>query len=352
MIIRSLCFCFILAFSPSSATSEAFSIIEWNGRMVLKMSGPIAEGTASRFSALARHIKPAEHGYPILLLDSPGGSVDEALLLSAALDETPFHTVIPNGAFCASACASIVFIAGRYRTVETFGRFGQHTCSARGVPNQECNDIISQHAVAHGVSYGAVSAFISYTPPEEVVWFAREDVDGWGISKYPGSEAVDFGLSEPRAMEFFFGEVPPGQRKWRLDFWNDGWRAFYRPVSDSEREWQVSQICIENIPSTLFLVVEIYGQKEIIEPELLDVRLSTDVFTIDDTDPEIWQNDHFATAIAVAIPEEKVMSWLTEVESFKFSVALREPYETILVEGILSGSRQNLIFAANHCDEW
>ena len=105
------------------------------------------------------------HGASVVLLDGPGGSVGEALRISKIFDDHVVHTVIPKGAKCASACASIVFIAGKYRTIEEGGLLGQHSCSLRGLKDQECNNLVSQHALEHGVSYGSVAMIVGYVAP-------------------------------------------------------------------------------------------------------------------------------------------------------------------------------------------
>ena len=326
------------------------TLVEWRGLKVLKLSGEIGLGTTEEFLGLAEQAEVAAHGYPILLLDSPGGDVWEALILSEALGEAPFHTVIPDGAECASACASIVFIAGRYRTVEPFGLFGQHSCEVDGVPDPDCNELIGQHALHNGVSYGAVNAFMSYVPPDEVLWFTREDVDGWGISLYPGSETAGFETSEPLVFKIITGKDAPAQSAWRLDFWNNGWRAFNRPVSDEKRELQLNQFCHEDAPGTLFLGMEIHGDVSQLEQIVERIDLITDVFSLSSEDPLVWQVDELVSMAAITIPTEQVIPWLTEVREYKLTITVDPPYDTIAAWGTLAGSRENLVFAANHCD--
>ncbi|WP_234853631.1 hypothetical protein [Paracoccus everestensis] len=343
--------CATLAASlPMAARAADFELIEWRGKTVLQMTGQIDTGTTDKFVAVADKTEPAAHGLPILLLDSPGGSVLEALKLSTALDDRPFHTVIPDGAACASACASIVFIAGRYRTMEAFGRFGQHSCSYGGVEDADCNEIISQHAFRHGVSHGSVAAFLTYVPAADILWFSREDIDGWGISHYPGSEDSGFEKSEPRAIGMITGNIPEGQSSWRLDFWGNGWRAFVRPARDDERELQISMYCREKMPGRLFLLAELTGPEEVISSAIASASLKTDTFTIEQVKPNVSQIDPLVTGLTIEIPKAHVIPWLTNVQNFELSFAVVPPYDPIWATGSLAGSRKNLIFAANHCD--
>ena len=165
--------------------------------------------------------------------------------ISKIMDGVPFHTIIPNGARCASACGSIVFIAGKYRTVEPLGLLGQHSCSINRQPFQACNELISQHGLHHGVSHGSIAAFVTYVLPNEILWFSRKKSDGYGLTRYPGERMSGFEKSEPIVIEALFGRMPPAQSAWRLDFHEDGFRAFLRPASDHEREMQTNLFCNE-----------------------------------------------------------------------------------------------------------
>ncbi len=159
--------------------------ILWSGDHVLLLTGKIEPGDTVKLAEALAKAKPLAHGLPVVLLDSGGGSVSEALEISALFERSPVHTVVPKEAHCASACASIVFISGRYRTVEEGGLLGQHSCAVDGIKDDKCNDIISNHAIAKGVSHGSIAAFITYGSPREMIWFSREQADCWDLTRYP-----------------------------------------------------------------------------------------------------------------------------------------------------------------------
>jgi hypothetical protein len=212
--------------------------ITWRGRPVLLISGEIKQGDAAAVSEKLASLPAWPHGAAVLLLNSPGGSVAEALRLSSLIDSRPVHTVIPKGALCASACASIVFIAGKFRTIEHGGRFGQHSCSVGGVKDPTCSELIAQHAIAHGVSHGSVAAFVTYVSPDQISWMDRAEADCFGITRYPFDRESGFEKSEPCAIAVIFGKKPRAQSGWRVDFKGDGYRAFQRTVDDSTREME------------------------------------------------------------------------------------------------------------------
>lgn len=251
---------FALVFSFSlgaSVQAGTFEKVRWRGHVVLHLTGEIDEALVMNFMRMRDEAEVWDHGAKVMLLDSPGGGVMAALAIVGMMDKETWHTVIPNGAKCASACASILFVSGTYRTVEPLGALGQHSCARGGLPDAECNELMAQNAMAHGVSHGSIEAFSSYTDPANMLWFSREDADGWGLTRYPGERESGFQKSEPRVFSILTGKKPQPQDAWRLDFQYDGFRAFARPVSDDEREMQLSAYCVESIPGAMFVDMDV-----------------------------------------------------------------------------------------------
>jgi len=349
MWIKSLSILAGICLSTALAQAETLSVEDWRGRAVLKLTGPIENGTAARFASAISKAEMFPHGVPVLLLDSPGGSVAEAMKISHLLDATPFHTIVPNGAKCASACASIIFIAGKYRTVEHFGLLGQHSCSKNGVPNEDCNEELASHAVAHGVSNGAISAFVTYASPNDMIWFSREDADGWGLTRYAGEQESGFEKSEPRVLRMLSGKMPPAQAAWRLDFLEGGYRAFLRPVSDAERELQLNIFCFEEHAGRLFASIEIHGPATTISDALVALVVDADEYYWERETPIIMQIDETATEVITEVPPDLIIPILTEVNEFWFRIAMKPPYDMIDARTFLGSSRKVLLFAANNC---
>lgn len=340
---------FLTRVAVGSAQAESISVERWRGHDVLRLSGLIESGVANELLSKLDLANTWAHGAKVLLLDSPGGSVEEALQISKILDQNQIHTVVPNYAKCASACGSIVFVAGIYRTVEAFGRIGQHSCSRGGVRDDECNEELAMHAVRHGVSYGSIAAFVNYTSPQEIIWFSREDVDGWGLSRYPGEQESGFEKSEPRVIKTLTGSPPSAQSAWRLDFMDDGYRAFLRPWSDDEREMQLNMFCYEELPGRLFLSMEINGPGDAVRRAVTSVLVATSNFSWTSDLPWISQGDSIATNITVEVPPELIKPLLTKADDLMFRVETRPPFDPMVARTFLAASRQNLIFAANHC---
>lgn len=96
------------------------------------------------------------------------------------------NTYVPPHFECVSACAAIVFIAGREHVVVEGGRLGFHGCydSTTKQIVGLCNEAIAEHALAHGTAYGSVMAFIEEVPHDQIIWFDGQDADCHAISKY------------------------------------------------------------------------------------------------------------------------------------------------------------------------
>lgn len=340
---------FLTGITATIGYADGISLETWRGYKVLRLSGEVSHGLVDDLAAKIEQATLRADGTRVLLLDSLGGSVDEALRISEVLDKFSTHTVVPNGASCASACGSIIFVAGKYRTVEAFGRIGQHSCARGGVPDQDCNEEIAEHAVEHGVSHGSIAAFVTYTPPTEIIWFSREDVDGWGLSRYPGEAESGFRKSEPRVIKMLTGNMPPAQSAWRLDFHGDGYRAFVRPVSDAEREMQLNLFCYETLPGRLFLSMEINGDVGALESAITKVSVTTEGVSWDTDQPMILQQDPKVATVVMEIPQELIRRFLTSSDMLEFEIGLRQPYVPIQASTYLAASRKNLLFAANNC---
>lgn len=331
------------------AFSADISVTSWRGHRVLRLSGEIDDGTEKKLETSLDSVAPLPYGLAVLLLDSPGGLVGEAMSISELLDRKPVHTVIPNGAKCASACASIVFIAGKNRTIEEGGLLGQHSCSRDGVPDEECNELLSRHAVEHGVSHGSVKAFVTYVSPENILWFTRADAEGWGLTKYPGEDLSGFEKSEPRVIALLAGKTPPAQSAWRIDFREDGFKAFVRTVSDFEREMQLNLYCSQEASGHLFLTMDVTGPLEVVSAAVIGVSIVTDHGSWNDDKPVVRKLDEQMTEVVTEVPTRMIKPFLKSTDQLVYGIGLRKPYSPMIARTWLGKSRKVLLFAANHC---
>jgi hypothetical protein len=165
---------FLLA-TMAGADAMNFS---WSDQLTVHASGPIEEGDAAKFAALPK--------FYTLELDSPGGSVSEALAMAANMDARGrIRTAVKPGASCASACAMALFVSGETRVVYMGGLIGIHSCAMPdGTPVPECNKAMAANATAHGVPWGVIEGFGNYTKPSSMTWLGAEDAECWGLMRW------------------------------------------------------------------------------------------------------------------------------------------------------------------------
>lgn len=325
--MRLACTALLMAWLSCASAAAALEITEgsWNGHEAILLTGTIELGDAPRLIAALDELESMPHGAKLILLDSPGGSVGAALAISAALDRLPgrIHMLIPAGRRCASACASILFIAGDYRMVEEGGFLGQHSCaSPEGTPSSTCNEVVAQHGYEHGVSHGSIAAFITQVPPEDILWFSREDAECWGLARYPFTEESGFFNVEPCFLKVIGVDGRPPQQVWRVDFEGDGYRAFTRSLGDHLREGQLSLFCDEQFPGRLFLSLETAGEASVIEASITGIVIEADPVGTATPAYLVQQMDEQYSRIIVALPPEATLDILQRACHFQKTTAL------------------------------
>ena len=170
----------------NSASAMTFDVVAMKGEPALRGRGEIVAGDASRFKDVLTSNAKHSYGYYTLILESPGGNVQAAFELSRVIDAHYVNTYVAPGGRCISACAAIVFFAGREHVAVPGSYLGFHGCfnaQTRSIVTL-CNEAIAEHAIAHGTAYGAVMAFIENIPAGEVVWISSREADCWGINRY------------------------------------------------------------------------------------------------------------------------------------------------------------------------
>jgi hypothetical protein len=89
---------------------------------ILRLAGTIYPGAADAFrheiDRVGEYVKQVE-------LDSPGGSVDDAIAISSVIRDKGFTTLVRKGALCASSCP-LIFAGGMERVAEDGASVGVH----------------------------------------------------------------------------------------------------------------------------------------------------------------------------------------------------------------------------------
>jgi hypothetical protein len=147
--------------------------------------GTITPGTADRLAdELARRGDYVE----TVVLDSPGGSVQDALAMSRMIRERKLATLVEDGGLCASSCP-LVLAGGAERRAGREAVVGVHQISAvrtggvvlpgasepEMVRAQRVSAEIQRHLVEMGVE-PAVWVHAMETPPQEMYYFIGEEL--------------------------------------------------------------------------------------------------------------------------------------------------------------------------------
>jgi len=163
--------------APSPALRSAFELPE-DQPEVIALNAEIDSVTPRD---LDRAIA-ARPGVRILVLNSPGGAVDSALVVAQEVKRRGLRTYVPKRMGCYSACAYI-FFAGADRQVD--GELGVHQIST------EVNDLVLAQTTLGDVldalyEFGVRQQVVSYmlrTPPEGMYVFSARELQELGINR-------------------------------------------------------------------------------------------------------------------------------------------------------------------------
>ena len=154
---------------------------------VLTLSGTFDPGSAERF---ASEIAARGEYVDTIVLDSPGGSVMDALVIGALIHEKGFATSVAAGALCASSCP-IVFASGKQRIATPQSAIGVHQIYAAALSGEQQNALrvagsamadaqkttaeITRHLALTGVD-PALWLHALETPPDRLYYFSAEEM--------------------------------------------------------------------------------------------------------------------------------------------------------------------------------
>jgi hypothetical protein len=191
-------FRFVLALALSlyalpSWAMDFHLVADADGQRMVLASGPIKPGDAQRLARALNKATVDSHGTRDVLLNSPGGVVYDAVQMASVMKQVGVTTIIPADGVCASACASVLFVAGKYRVIQGSGSLAIHSCfDARdGRKMDDCDAAIALLARENGVSAGAMMAFQEMAPgPGSVVLLNAKDAACFGLTRAPGKAAL------------------------------------------------------------------------------------------------------------------------------------------------------------------
>ena len=153
----------------------------------LRLQGTIDPGVAER---LAAELDARGEYVTLVELESPGGSVGDALAMSAMLRDRELAVRVPSGAICASSCP-IVLAGGAVREVARDANVGVHQIFTQGGPvigadramasAQETTARIARHLDAMGIE-PALWFHALETPKDELYYLTPDEMMDYALA--------------------------------------------------------------------------------------------------------------------------------------------------------------------------
>ena len=162
---------------------------------ILKAQGAIDPGAATRFAA---EVEARGEYVKTVVLDSPGGSVGDALAMSKLIRERQLDTRVKKGALCASSCP-IVFAGGVERGAEKGAVIGVHQIfngsTTRLSPEEAMSQAqrttaeVTRHLEAMGVKPGLWRRAME-TPPDRLFYLSAREMEADALTTPPPPKPV------------------------------------------------------------------------------------------------------------------------------------------------------------------
>ncbi len=155
--------------------------------------GPVVGGDMARLSAAVRS-RPSGSRLIILVLDSPGGDVDEGLSMADAIHRAAVPVAVPSGAKCASICF-LMFAASPQRYAAQDALIGVHSATQRAgetVAAKARTTELARIAAEYGVPADIVGMMVQ-ARPRQMEWLTPEALAGMDVRLWETSAAASVG---------------------------------------------------------------------------------------------------------------------------------------------------------------
>jgi hypothetical protein len=145
---------------------------------VIAFSGEIKLRDGEKFAALIKNI-----GRGVVVFSSPGGSVFDGLQIGQLIRIHHLATFVPDGTYCASACA-LAWLSGAPRFVQATGQVGFHAAyvqhGRKKTESGVANAVIGAYLNTLGLSISAI-VYIEHAHPDQITWLTTGDANRLGI---------------------------------------------------------------------------------------------------------------------------------------------------------------------------
>ncbi len=183
---------------PCAAADAAQITYGFRGNdAAIMITGEIEPGDAMAVSRTMGAVGATGHRLAVVALNSPGGRVSEATIISDMVRTQGLSTFIPNNGECASACF-MIFAAGRGKVVGDGVMVGIHsaaeTVMVKGpfdaretsVPTMTANSQVITAEVVNYVQTLGVPRYLTtkmaQTPANQIYWLNNDDLQAMGAA--------------------------------------------------------------------------------------------------------------------------------------------------------------------------
>ena len=171
--------------TPAEQLRDPLAITLQSGGVLL-LRGTIEPGSADRFASeitrIGEYVKRVE-------LDSPGGSVEDALAIAMLVRDRDFATHVGSGRLCASSCP-LILAGGKNRSADEgaaigvhqiFSSAGDQTPSREAVASTQRTTAKITRNLAEWNVDPALWLHALDTPPERLYYLSREELQRYRL---------------------------------------------------------------------------------------------------------------------------------------------------------------------------
>jgi hypothetical protein len=170
--------CAVTFYSSSARAAEITTLPDNDGPAVILVIGDIQSGDAKKF-----RIEAAKSNNAVVLLESDGGLVAEAIQIGEVIRLKGYATGVINGSVCNSSCG-LIWLAGSPRGLSKSAKVGFHAAySRRGDSVTEsgvANAMVGRYLTLLNLPERLV-IFATSSPPEGMNWITSQDYARLGI---------------------------------------------------------------------------------------------------------------------------------------------------------------------------
>lgn len=198
-MLKNLVVAASLAFTSNAFAAEFIKTNMEDGSVSITMRGEIVYGDSQKLANVLEDIIASNKKTGTLFLNSPGGRVNEGVMLSNVVRNYELPTIVMDGEQCASACF-MVFAAGATKLAGTGAYVGVH--HAAGLDgNVTDGSVDATKTMARVSARLGVSPEIIYrmqnTAPNDIAWLSADELKAMGAKVWSPSKVQHVSTQEP-----------------------------------------------------------------------------------------------------------------------------------------------------------